>query len=389
MKKKFLIVMLALIVAIVSAFALTACINLASHEHTFSAEWEHDETYHWHKAICGHASETKDRAEHSFNNAHKCTVCGYVTDKLVGTEISVTGFEEKDEGYYVKVPNSVDTFSFNGKVTVADGATWRLFTDIDCTKEVPSRTKALVPGDNNFYILVTLGDEVNCYSFIVRRKKIYTVTIVCSETHNGTSQQVEEDGFASEPTWERAGYALLCNFDFTKPIIVDMWIEASWDIINYKITYELNGGKASGNPATYTVEDSITLSNPQKDYYDFAGWSDGGRIEKGSIGDKVFTAEYTPTVYKITYDCGIGINAAENPKTYTIESETITLSDAYCINADFAGWMLDGETVTEIPHGSHGDITLVAVWDMRDVTLELAEDGKSYIVTGKIPIRLI
>ena len=256
MKRKFLIVLLAMTLAIVSAFALTACSKVSvelsfkvdgetfatvstngnetiampkdlekagyvfdgwywdegtwarpftanslldtplssnmsvyakfsePHDHTFSTEWEHDETHHWHKATCGHASETKDKAEHTFNNARKCTVCGYVTDKLMSTDFRVTGFEERNDGYYLKVPNSTDKFSFLGKVIVADGATWRVFTDIDCTQEVPSRTKALTPGDNNFYILVTYGNEVNCYNLIVRRREIYTVSF---ETNDGTS----------------------------------------------------------------------------------------------------------------------------------------------------------------------------------------------------------
>ena len=541
MKKKFLIVLLALIVAIVSAFALTACgetetpdngngnstvvtpggddqdINHTAHEHTFSAEWEHDETYHWHKATCEHVSETKDRDEHSFNNAHKCTVCGYVTDKLVGTDVKVTGFEEKDEGYYVKVPNSTDKFSFIGKVTVADGATWRLFTDIDCTKEVPSRTKALMIGDNNFYILVTYGNEVNCYNLIVRRKEIYTVSF---ETNGGTAvtpQQIEEDDFATAQITARKGYEFKSwNYDFSVPITGNTTITASWNIINYKITYNLNGGKVSENPTRYTVEDSVTLSNPQKDYYDFVGWNDSGKIEKGSIGDKVFTATYTPTVYRITYElnggklagtypttytiedevnvvatssknyydfagwsdggriekgshgnktftaeytpivykisynlnggkvsgtnpttytvesetitlstiatkdyydftgwsnggkivkdshgdkiftakytptiyrinynCGEGGKGANKATTYTIESETITLSDGYYINADFVEWRKGDKKITQIPKGSHGEITLTAVWNMYDVMLELSSNGKSYTVTGK------
>ena len=47
------------------------------------------------------------------------------------------------------------------------------------------------------------------------------------------------------------------------------------------------------------------------------------------------------------------------------------------------GWTLDGEPITEISHGSHGDITIVAVWNMYDVTLELVTNGTYYIVTGK------
>ena len=48
---------------------------------------------------------------------------------------------------------------------------------------------------------------------------------------------------------------------------------AKWKAIDYSITYELDGGtNADGNPASYTIEDSITLKNPTKDGYLFGGW---------------------------------------------------------------------------------------------------------------------
>lgn len=396
MKKKLLVITLALLAAIVSAFALAGCgetekpddgeqnNNPPTHEHTFSTEWEHDETHHWHKATCEHADEIKDKAEHTFNSAHKCTVCDYVTEKPVGTELTVTDFDEIGDGYYLKVPYSTDKFSFIGKVTVSEGATWRVFTDIDCTKEVPSRTRALNPGDNRFYILVTSGNDVSCYSFLVRRRQIYTVSFETGGGSNVGSQQVEEDDYATEPTTARKGYDFKSwDYDFTQPITKNTVVTASWSVIRYKVTYELDGGKLLGNyPRTYTIESDITLSKPLKDYYDFTGWSNGGRITKGSTGDKTFTASYTPIVYNITYECGNG-SSMENVTSYTVESPTIKLSDGFDMNADFVEWRKDGKKITEIPKGSHGNITLTAVWRTYDVLLEIAEGGGAYVVTGR------
>ena len=76
----------------------------------------------------------------------------------------------------------------------------------------------------------------------------------------------------------------------------------------YKITYDLNGGTAT-NPDTYKVDtDTITLSNPTKEKYIFTGWtgSNGNtpqtevKINKGSSGNKNFTANWTPKSYKLT-----------------------------------------------------------------------------------------
>ena len=76
---------------------------------------------------------------------------------------------------------------------------------------------------------------------------------------------------------------------------------ANWDIINYAITYNLNGGSVSGNPSTYTVEDTFILNNPSKFDCEFNGWMGTGLtnstikviVDKGSIGDRVYTATWS------------------------------------------------------------------------------------------------
>ena len=81
----------------------------------------------------------------------------------------------------------------------------------------------------------------------------------------------------------------------------DTEIYAQFDLINYDITYELNGGQAQ-NPTQYTVEDEITLNNPEKEGYTFSGWTGSNgenlqtrvTIEKGSTGNKNYTANYSP-----------------------------------------------------------------------------------------------
>ena len=45
-------------------------------EHTFSDEWKNDETHHWHK--CENCDEIDGKAEHEYNADGVC-VCGYET----------------------------------------------------------------------------------------------------------------------------------------------------------------------------------------------------------------------------------------------------------------------------------------------------------------------
>ena len=88
----------------------------------------------------------------------------------------------------------------------------------------------------------------------------------------------------------------------------NLTITAQWSPDIYAITYNLDGGTASGNPDFYTVESgAITLNAPEKACYVFTGWSGTDlvgednltvTIPAGSIGDRRYTAhwEFDPTI---------------------------------------------------------------------------------------------
>ena len=150
--------------------------------------------------------------------------------------------------------------------------------------------------------------------------------------------------------------------------------------IQYSIGYDLAGGSvATENPTTYTIEsDAITLNNPTKDGYTFAGWTgtDLGAattsvtIAHGSTGNREYTATWNIITYDITYN---GVEGATNPNpaSYTIESEAITLDTPTKDGYTFAGWFdnaeFTGDAVTTIAAGSTGDKTLWAKW-IQDLT---------------------
>ena len=156
---------------------------------------------------------------------------------------------------------------------------------------------------------------------------------------------------------------------------------ASWEVITYKITYILGGGvNAPENSGTYTVEDVITLVSPTKTGYRFDGWSNGGLIEKGSTGDKEFTATWSIIDYKISYELNGGTNHAKNPESYTVNSADITLNEPTRPGYRFVGWS-DGGT---IPHGSTGDKTFVAQWEANSNTIKYDPNGGNGTMSDSI-----
>ncbi|MCR4853834.1 MAG: InlB B-repeat-containing protein, partial [Prevotella sp.] len=164
---------------------------------------------------------------------------------------------------------------------------------------------------------------------------------------------------------------------------------ATWTLIPYAITYNLNGGtNADGNPATYTVETStFTLDAPTRTGYTFDGWySNEGctepantTIDKGSTGDRTFYAKWTPTTYNITYNLAGGTVATANPTTYTIESEAITLVAPTRTGYTFDGWTgtgLDASTTdVTIAKGSTGDRSYTATWTPITYTITYNLNG--------------
>ena len=114
--------------------------------------------------------------------------------------------------------------------------------------------------------------------------KNYSVTFMVDG--NTVSTQTydwdEAATFPSDPT--KDGYAFIGWFDgetqvteIAKGYKQNVTLNAKWEIINYSVTYELNGGtNSSDNPATYNIESSdVTLAEPDKAGYKFLGWYEG------------------------------------------------------------------------------------------------------------------
>jgi len=128
---------------------------------------------------------------------------------------------------------------------------------------------------------------------------------------------------------------------------------ARWSATSYTLSYDLAGGNvASDNPTGYTIESSaITLNNPTKTGYTFAGWTGTGlvsatttvTIAAGSTGNRSYTATWTPIV-----PSSVSLNKTST--TITVGgTETLTATISPAVVADNTiTWTSSDETVATV-----------------------------------------
>ena len=178
---------------------------------------------------------------------------------------------------------------------------------------------------------------------------------------------------------------------------------AQWEPVYYGILYDLDGGAASGNPASANYYDELTINNPTRSGSKFLGWEiqhmdvnthiiDGVETTdtdttvnidpeknasvkmlglRADAEDVVLTAMWEDEEYSLTYDyrrttdsraltpTADAIAAAGNPETYTRSTPTFTLRVPFIKGYAFSSWSgteLAGKVPTvTIGQGSTGD----------------------------------
>ncbi len=133
-----------------------------------------------------------------------------------------------------------------------------------------------------------------------------------------------------------------------------------------------NTGGETANMTIYTDESRFLTANGfEKTYYHFIGWAtapdgevvyaNGANYTMGTNSEYTLYAVWEADVYEITYNVADGENNASNPATYTVES-AFSFAEPTRDYYNFVEWQIDGVKATEITLGSHGDITVTAVW---------------------------
>lgn len=160
--------------------------------------------------------------------------------------------------------------------------------------------------------------------FSIITKNITYYNLQGAEQPNKTNYDVRDGEFLLEEP-QRNGYNFVGFYDgedsdankittIDSSLLKDYNLYARWEIINYLITYTLNGGtNHSSNPASYTIETpTFTLFEPTKANDSFLGWAGSGlskttkvvTIEIGSTGNLEFAAVWTGGAKTISFVIG-------------------------------------------------------------------------------------
>ena len=181
------------------------------------------------------------------------------------------------------------------------------------------------------------------------------------------------------------------HFTFTMPAS-DVTVTASFQPITYTITY--NGVEdatfATSNPASYTVEgEAITLNNPTKTGYTFAGWTGTGltgatetvTIPTSSTGDRAYTANWTTHTYSVQFNGNGATDGEMSAQSFTYDEQAKALTaNAYTRTGyTFTGWntaadgtgtgYTDEQAVQNLTAENGAAVTLYAQWTANTYTI--------------------
>ncbi len=164
----------------------------------------------------------------------------------------------------------------------------------------------------------------------------------------------------------------------------NLTLYAKWESnADYKIAYNLNGGKNSkSNPVKYNKKTkTIKLKNPTREGYTFGGWYKDAKlkkkvtqIKKGSKGNVTLYAKWNANTYTIKFDKNGANKGKMSSQTKVKYGSSVKLNaNKYTKNGyAFIGWNIkkngkgttyaDKASVKNLVSKNKGTITLYAMW---------------------------
>lgn len=227
------------------------------------------------------------------------------------------------------------------KVNVLSGSASEVEWSIDNNEVVEFVDGKIVPiAEGSFNLTATLGEDKDIRHIIVRNRYVYVIDYVLNNGVEDTNnplvvEYVEGAGEIALTQPVREGYVFKGFYDNAelegevvtsiKEVKENLTFYAAWEIIEYPIAFELNGGSVSVQlPTERNIEDvAYTLPQATMHGHDFVGWFEDPEftgepvvlLNHENLDITNLYACFVPTKYDITYDLA-GATSNPNPSQY-------------------------------------------------------------------------
>jgi len=166
----------------------------------------------------------------------------------------------------------------------------------------------------------------------------------------------------------------------------DVTLWAKWTVIDYTITYILDGVTTDAfTPTTYNVESAaITLAAPTRTGYTFSGWHDNDAltgdavttIAAGSTGNRTLYAQWVANTYTVHFEPVIPVNGEMADQTFTYDAAQALTKNAFSTTTgEWLGWNTeadgsgtayeDEQEVQNLTAENGATVTLYAQWRLQ------------------------
>ena len=291
------------------------------------------------------------------------------------------------DGGVVTVPNptqySVDTASFTLNPPTKEGFDFKGWSGTDL---VGIQTEVTLPD------LAHLGDKVFTANY---DEKVFTVNfyrmksdktyelISTASLQKNYGSDILDSELPSTTDVDLTGYTfnnkwLLdssegTEYNIATPITSNINLYADYTKDVYTITYNLNEGTvAVENPTEYSVDTpTFRLNEPTKVGHDFIGWTGSNgtnplknvEVTKGTTGNLVFTANYEPKTFTVTYMNGTSLFLTQSDIPYNTATTAPTQKPTKPHNL-FTKWVKEDGTDFDFATLITEDITLYASYEL-------------------------
>ncbi|MBR3785455.1 MAG: InlB B-repeat-containing protein [Firmicutes bacterium] len=251
------------------------------------------------------------------------------------------------------VTESGEDYDFNWKIT-EDTVLYAKWSENKCTVTFDSMGGSTVTSQE-----VTYGQSVNAPDNPAR------------EGYHFSGWATSEDGTNA--------------YNFRDPVIKAFTLYAKWSPITYKITFMSNDGTAVADMEYNIESETIVLPTINKTGYNFDGWySDADlsgsavtSVSKGTMGNKIFYAKWTPLSYTVTFDTDGG---SEIEAQHVVYGDTAVVPETPTKTGyTFKRWITESGKSFSFGTAITEDITIYAKWSRNSYTVRFDTDGGSEV----------